>query len=366
MAFLYENLNTSGSIYIFDDPEATPPADAPPSFVGGLASDSITTESFNVNYTLDEDCTSYLIVVAQGSAIPTPAQIKAGVDYGAVTVLFSANESATALVADSLAVTGLSAQSGQQVTVYMTAEDLAFNLQAQDGVRSLTVTLAEVNQPPTVSGNYTQQTTIVDQAFSFDGSANFSDTDALTYSLSGITGASINATSGLITWTPDTVGVYSGTVTATDTAGQSVGAQLPVNVIASPEVTLRPYNRTSIWQGSKTPNFVLGDYFIHTITLYHNSPSEVCSVVGADSIKVALVTDDHSARLTDAVTLSSSETGASWAGGIVVINMTEAITAQAASVFSKSEYAKVEIEVVLGGNSFTWFAPVKVIPGYID
>ena len=363
MAFIYQNPQINSNYYFFDPEQAV---NLPPAFIGGLSATNITTSGLTVNYTLDEDCTAYLLVVAQGSAIPTPEQIKAGVDYGAVTVLFSSNEPASANVADSLAVTGLSAQAGQQVTVYMTAEDGDSNLQDQGAVRSSTVTLAEVNQPPTVSGNYSQQTIIVDQSFSFDGSANFSDTDALTYSLSGITGASINATSGLITWTPDTVGVYSGTVTATDTAGQSVGAQLPVNVIASPEVTLRPYNRTSIWQGSKTPNFVLGDYFIHTITLYHNTPSEVCSVVGADSIKVALVTDDHSKRLTDPVTLSSSETGASWAGGIVVVNMGEAITAQAAIEFTKADYAKLEIEVVLGGNSFTWFAPVRVVPGYID
>lgn len=363
MAFIYQNPQINSNYYFFDPEQAV---NLPPAFIGGLSATNITTSGLTVNYTLDEDCTAYLLVVAQGSEIPTPEKIKAGVDYGAVTVLFSSNEPASANVANSLAVTGLNAQAGSQVTVYMTAEDGDSNLQEQSAVRSITVTLEAVNNPPTVSGNYPQQIIIIDQSFSFDGSANFSDTDTLTYSITGVTGATINSSTGLVSYTPGVSGSFTATITATDTAGQSVGAVLPVNVIASPEVTLRPYNRTSIWQGAKTPNFVLGDYFIHSITLYHNSPSEVCSVVGADSIKVALVTDDHSARLTDAVTLSSSETGASWAGGIVVINMTEAITAQADSAFSKSEYAKVEIEVVLGGNSFTWFAPVKVIPGYID
>ena len=363
MAFIFQNPQTNGNYY-FLNPEQV--INTPPSFIGGLSATNITTSGLTVNYTLDEDCTSYLIVVAQGSAIPTPEQIKAGVDYGAVTVLFSSNEPASANVADSLAVTGLSAQAGQQVTVYMTAEDGDSNLQEQGAVRSITVTLEAVNNPPTVSGNYPQQIIIIDQSFSFDGSANFSDTDTLTYSITGVTGATINSSTGLVSYTPGVSGSFTATITATDTAGQSVGAQLPLIVVEEADINLRPYNRVVQWQGLKTPNLIIGDNFIHTLTLYCDSPSVVCGVSAASSIKVALVKSDHSEALTGSATLSSSEQGASWSGGVVVINMSQALTAEAASEISMETMAKLEIQVTLAGNVFSWFAPVKVIPGYID
>ncbi len=364
MAYIFDN-PLQNDFYIFDDPQAVP-VNAAPSFVGGLTANTVTTKSFNVNYTLDEDCTANLIVVAQGSAIPTPAQIEAGVDYGAVTVLFSANESVSANVADSLAVSGLSAQAGTQVTVYMTARDLALNLQEQSAVRSLTVTLDAVNQPPNVSGNYAQQTVAIGQVIAFDASTNFTDTDALTYSTAGIAGASINTTSGIFSWIPDTAGSYTATVTATDTAGQSASAQLPFAVIDAPAPVAAPYNRTVEWLNVKTPDLVIGDTFVQTLTLKQGSPQENCNVLAAESIKAAIVTDDNSMALSDVVSLSSSATGAAWVNGVLVVDLGEAVTAQAASEIKKLTYGKIEIEVVLNGDSFTWFAPVRLIPGYID
>jgi len=216
--------------FIFSDPFVNITEFAP-NFVGAISASSITQTGLNVNYTLDEDCTSYLIVVPQGSATPTPAQIKAGVSYGAVTVLFNASENVVGNVADSLEVTGITGYEGQQVTVYMTAEDFAANLQSQSDIRSVTVTLQAVNQPPVSSGNYPQQEVTVNTVFTFDASVNFTDDDTLTYSLSGLTGATIDPTTGVITWTPGTVGVYQGTVTATDQASQSASADLPVSVV---------------------------------------------------------------------------------------------------------------------------------------
>ncbi len=351
--------------YVFDDPQSFP-VDAAPSFIGGLSLSAITTAGLTVSYTLDENCTAFLIAVAQGAAVPTPEQIEAGVDYGAVTVLFDSSAAALANVATSQAITGLSAQAGQQITVYVTAKDGAGNLQNTEQVRSSTAALNAVNNPPSVSGNYTQQTVVFGQSLSFDGSANFTDNDALTYSISGITGATINASSGLVSWTPSTTGVYSATITATDTASQSVGAQLPVNVVDAPPENLNPSNRSIVWSDGKSPNFVIGDNFIQTVTLYYNTPTEVCNIVNASSVKVALVTDDHSKLLTGVVDQSLSTVGASWSGGVVVISMGEAVTAEAAAEITKLTYCKLEIEVVLDGNSFTWFAPVRVIPGYID
>jgi hypothetical protein len=359
--YFYNPVTVDG--YIFANPFVADDS-LGPLFVGSVTSSDILTTSFNVNYTIDSNSTVYAVAVAQGSAVPTPAQIKAGVDYGAVTVLFSGNAVEVANVAGSISVTGMTA--GDQVTVYLAAEDTAGNLQAAVNVRSLTVTLAGLNTPPTVSGNYAQQIVAIGQVIEFNASTNFTDTDALSYSTTGITGASINTTSGIFSWIPDTAGSYTATVTATDTAGQSASAQLPFAVIYAPAPVAAPYNRTVEWLNVKTPDLVIGDTFVQTLTLKQGSPQENCNVLAAESIKSAIVTDDNSMALSDVVSLSSGATGAAWVNGVLVVDLGEAVTAQAASEIKKLTYGKIEIEVVLNGDSFTWFAPVRLIPGYID
>ncbi len=340
--------------------------DLAPSFVGSVTSSNVTTNSFTINFELNENATAYAVIVAQGSAIPTPSQIKAGVDYGAVTVLQALNKLVSGNVADTLAASGLDDQAGQQVTVHIAAEDTQGNLQAQAATRSITVALAATNSPPTVSGNYAQQTVAIGQIISFDASVNFTDTDPLTYSLSNITGATINSTNGIVSWLPDTAGSYTGTVTATDTAGQSASAQLSFNVIDAPAPVAAPYKRVVEWLNVNTPDLVAGDAFIQTLTLKQGYPSENCNIAAAESVKVAIVSYDHGVVYSDVVTQSSGESGAAWINGVVVVNLPESVTEQVEGLVNKLTLGKLEIEVVLNGNAFTWFAPVRLIPGYID
>ncbi len=342
------------------------PGTVAPLFIGGITVDTIGLYGFNASFSLDRDCTAFIMVVPQGSTAPTAQQIITGASYTGGVSLFSSSGAASANVQLTFNVLGITGYEGQQVTAYITARDSDGNTQSADQIRSSTLSLQEINLPPTVTGNYPQQTVIVGQPFTFSASTNFSDTDTLTYSLNGLSGAVINEISGNITWTPAAINLYPATVTATDTAGQSVSAQLPVNVVAAPPANLRPTNRAIVWSDGKSPNFVIGDDFIQTVTLYYNTPSEVCNIVNASSVKVALVTDDHSMALTSVVDQSLSTVGASWSGGVVVISMGEAVTVEAAAEITKLTYCKLEIEVVLDGNSFTWFAPVRVIPGYID
>ncbi len=365
MAYKFINPLVSAGRYRFINPLVDDSL-ASPLFTTALSSSNQTPESFDVDFTIDKLGTVYAILIAQGSAAATPEQIKAGVDYGSVTVIQSKNKSASANVANSISFTGLSDYSGQQLTVQLAAEDNASNLQIQSQTRSITVTVPTVNQPPTVSGNYAQQIVAIGQVIAFDASANFTDTDTLTYSLSNITGATINSTTGIVSWIPDAAGAYTGTVTATDTAGQSASAQLPFAVIDAPAPVAAPYNRTVEWLNVKTPDLVIGDTFVQTLTLKQGSPQENCNVLAAESIKSAIVTDDNSMVLSDVVSLSSSATGAAWVNGVLVVDLGEAVTAQAASEIKKLTYGKIEIEVVLNGDSFTWFAPVRLIPGYND
>ncbi len=129
---------------------------------------------------------------------------------------------------------------------------------------------------------------------------------------------------------------------------------------------LRPFNRTVQWQGLKAPNFVIGDDFIHSATLLSGTPSQATNLSSAASIKARLVMNDNSSALTDAVTLNSGDVDADWSQGIVMISMGQSITEGARAEFNKLGLAQLEIEATLGASKFTWFAPVKVIPGYIE
>jgi len=64
--------------------------------------------------------------------------------------------------------------------------------------------------------------------------------------------------------------------------------------------------------------------------------------------------------------LSISDSGADWYNGVVAVNISTTVTAEIASEVKKIDYGKVEIEVTLSSGVFTWFAPVRLIPGYID
>ena len=65
----------------------TPPASVPPVFVGTSTIDVITSSSFNFNYQINVDGTVHWLVVLSTAVVPTPAQVKAGLDYGSETVL---------------------------------------------------------------------------------------------------------------------------------------------------------------------------------------------------------------------------------------------------------------------------------------
>tara|TARA_Y100000310_G_scaffold144182_1_gene143458 strand:- start:1963 stop:2712 length:750 start_codon:yes stop_codon:yes gene_type:complete len=205
----------------------------PPVFTAGLTPSAINTGGLTVGFTANEDCTAYVIAVAQGSTIPTPTEIKAGVSYGAVTVLANSSKSVTGAQADTIALSGIAGFAGQQVTVYAAAEDPSGNLQEASAVRSVTVTLQAVNNPPTVSGDYPQQVAVVGQPFTFNGAANFSDTDALTYTISGVASSAINSATGQVNYNfaAGDLGLNNLVITATDTQGQSASAALPINVI---------------------------------------------------------------------------------------------------------------------------------------
>ena len=104
----------------FDALDATAPV------LGALGVTGTTTTATTLQATSNEAATGYWIAVPQGSAAPTAAQVKAGVGYGAVTVVAAGNGAMAAAVQRSFSVAGLSPST--TFTLYLVAEDGANNL----------------------------------------------------------------------------------------------------------------------------------------------------------------------------------------------------------------------------------------------
>jgi len=86
---------------------------------------NITSNSATLNANSSVNATGYYVVVAQGATAPTAAQIMAGVNYGAVTVVNSGNQALTANVTSQLPLTGLSPLTNY--TVYFVTQYLDTN-----------------------------------------------------------------------------------------------------------------------------------------------------------------------------------------------------------------------------------------------
>lgn len=125
-------------------------------------------------------------------------------------------------------------------------------------------------------------------------------------------------------------------------------------------------NRTVTWDEGQTPSMVLGDYFWQNVTLKAGNFDLAYNVEDATSIKVTIVRADHTQALASAVDMASDTEGANWAVGIVSILMNEEQTAQAKSYITREEIGKLEIQVTIDSRTYTWFAPVRLIPGYIS
>ena len=127
-----------------------------------------------------------------------------------------------------------------------------------------------------------------------------------------------------------------------------------------------PINRQVTWDEGQTPNLIMGDVFWHTATIKAGNPLAQYDISPASLVKVRIVKADHTQALTDEVEISAGLEGASWISGIMTILIPAEITAQAESYITRDTLAKVEIQITLNTYKFTWYAPVRLIPGFIS
>lgn len=245
------------------------------------------------------------------------------------------------------------------------------------GYASLAISEAQAaNDPPLALGNYPQQPATVGVFFTFDASTLISDSDILAFAATGLPeGWTINSNTGVVSGVATGSGNYTIQINATDTAGQTlVDGQgnpavvlLPVIIDPAPSnIVLFPINRTVLWDSGKTPVLVIGDTFWHLATLLQGVDSEPFDVSGADTVRVRFVDQVHENPLCETVDISAGTGGADWASGVISMLVSSEVTAQISEHISKKSLAVIEIEVGLGGNSFTWFAPVQLVPGFIQ
>lgn len=109
-----------------------------------------TTISADVNATATQAGTGYWLLVPRSASAPTSAQVEAGVNYGAVTMVAAGNLPLAANVPGSISLAGLSA--GTQYTLYFAAKDASNNLQTAPTSLALTTTATTYTAPPPVGG----------------------------------------------------------------------------------------------------------------------------------------------------------------------------------------------------------------------
>lgn len=87
---------------------------------GASALTNLTSGGGDLGYTVSQNGTAYIVVVASGSTAPTAAQVKAATNYTGGTILYSSNGSVTSNVSKTFNISGLSP--GSDYVAYVVTE----------------------------------------------------------------------------------------------------------------------------------------------------------------------------------------------------------------------------------------------------
>jgi len=226
--------------------------------------------------------------------------------------------------------------------------------------------LAPFNDPP-VFTNGNSISVIQNQSAQLQLTATDPESDTLTFSVVGSWPAWATLAGDTITVAPDITvahGSYAIVARVSD-AENSVDQTITVSVACADVLIIAPFKRAVIWDELQTPDLIIGDTFLHTVTLVSGSCGDSYDLSAADSVRVALVSATHERLYSSVVELLSSDIGADWDNGVVTVLIPESVTQEAEGAIKGVSLAKLEIEVRLLGNSFTWFAPVRVVSGFV-
>ncbi|MDX2414867.1 MAG: Ig-like domain-containing protein [Bacteroidales bacterium] len=120
--------------------QTLPPDDTPPLWAGGYPTlGNLLAYSGDLTVNLGETGTIYFMVLADGSDAPSAAEVKAGVNYGTVTVIYPGSFKYTEADVDQVFVIR-EAEAGTAYDIYVVAEDNAENLQTAPVLLEATTT----------------------------------------------------------------------------------------------------------------------------------------------------------------------------------------------------------------------------------
>jgi uncharacterized repeat protein (TIGR01451 family) len=161
--------------------------------------------------------------------------------------------------------------------------DLTVNV-TDDGFPSLSdeqtfsITVHPVNLAPVLE-NIGDQLIALGSPFSFTVSATDPDGNSLTFSLENApAGATMDANSGLFSWTPNTVGTFNVTIKVTDD-----GIPLLTNEKTF-SITVVPATNLSITQTASSETITAGGQMTYTLTVHNAGPEEATNVKVEDTL----------------------------------------------------------------------------------
>lgn len=109
----------------------------------------------------------------------------------------------------------------------------------------------------------------------------------------------------------------------------------------------------------------IGDDFVRLSNLTDADDGSAWDVSTATDISATIVSSDHKTQYCAAVSLSSGDTGSNWAGGVIVVNIPAATTADIADHVTGKELAIIEVQVTIDGIKTTVRDAIYVISGHI-
>jgi len=190
--------------------------------------------------------------------------------------------------------------------------------------------------------------------------------DTITYSLVNNSLAWVSIVGAVITINPGlavTTGNYQVTARADD--GTTLVDQVITITVNTAQVAIvAPIKRVVEWDEGQTPDLVLGDVFWHVVTLKAGVNSVAFDISNATAVKAVIVDGRHRKALSDSFSVDLGLEGSDLSNGVLSLQIPSSITDD--PVLTEATYAKLEIEVVILGNCFTWFAPVKLIKGFVE
>lgn len=140
--------------------DTRPPDTMPPAWVAGFPDVAdITQDGFKVRLKADESGNAYYVVLADGAAVPTVAEVKNGTGNGGAAAIKSGNTVLQANTEASVNVSGLDA--GTSYDIYVVAEDAVPNLQASPLKLDVTTLVAPDTTPPSLQSAAVNGSTLV-------------------------------------------------------------------------------------------------------------------------------------------------------------------------------------------------------------